>query len=78
MYIYVVGIGRRIREADLKQLAGHSGDYSRVQNFKKIHGILEGLKAHACGKVLLVPCFATRVMSFEHLLKNMVPLKFTQ
>ena len=60
MYIYAVGIGKRIRATELTQLAGHSGDYSRVANFKEVHAILESLKRTACGMIVLLLFYTTR------------------
>ncbi|KAJ7374894.1 Collagen alpha-5(VI) chain [Desmophyllum pertusum] len=48
VYIYAVGIGRRIRETALRELAGNNGGYSKVADFDKLPGILEGMKEAAC------------------------------
>ncbi|KAL9975345.1 hypothetical protein ACROYT_G012498 [Oculina patagonica] len=48
VYTYAVGIGRKIRERELAQLAGDKGDYSRVGDFDHLNTILETLKTSTC------------------------------
>ena len=44
-----VGIGKGIRKAELKKLAGDKGHYFHVANFKELCSVLESLKDAACG-----------------------------
>ena len=44
-----VGIGKGIRKAELKKLAGDKGHYFHIANFKELCSVLERLKDAACG-----------------------------
>lgn len=61
VHIHAVGIGRSIRESELAKLAGDTGDYCHVTNFKKLNTILEKLRDAACGMVFLLSCFSCNI-----------------
>ena len=48
-----VGIGRGIKNTELKILAGDKGHYVHAASFSQLFGILEKLKDAACGKVFV-------------------------
>ena len=49
----VVGIGRGIKDSELKTLAGEEGDYLHPADFAHLPYILEKLKDAACGRVVI-------------------------
>lgn len=53
VHMLAVGIGRGIKDTELKILAGDKGHYLHAASFSQLLGILEKLKDAACGKVFV-------------------------
>ena len=51
--IIPVGIGRGVKDSELKTLAGENGHYLHPVNFAHLPNILGKLKDAACGRVLI-------------------------
>ena len=60
-----VGIGKGIRKAELKNLAGDKGHYFHIANFKELCSVLERLKDTTCGTVFLMSCISSPIMSIS-------------
>jgi len=50
VHMLAVGIGRGIKDTELKILAGDKGHYVHAASFSQLFGILEKLKDAACGQ----------------------------
>ena len=49
-----VGIGKGIKESELKLLAGKKGHHVHAKDFDHLNGILGKVKDDACGTVLMI------------------------
>ena len=49
----VVGVGKGIKDSELKIMAGEKGHYVHPKDFNHLNGILGKVKDDACGTVLI-------------------------
>ena len=53
VHMIVVGIGKGVKDSELKITAGEKGDYVHPKDFDDLYGILGEVKDDACGTVLI-------------------------
>ena len=64
VHMIAVGIGKGIKDSELKILAGEKGHYAHAIDFDHLNGILGKVKDDACGTVL-ISCLSFPVISIR-------------